>query len=350
MLQGFQAYRSLATAQILRSVLRLGLTAVLLGPMALGVTGLLYSWTLSFGVSALYQYLALPVTRGVQLARAPLGELIRFGAPLQLAGFLWFLFTRVQTFILGAFGGPSAVALFAVASRIPEALQQVAESYMAVYFPKMTALLASGRHAQASRMFETSLRMVSFGAATLALACVLLSTEITDLIFSSRYAASAPAFAVLMLGLHMVLVVNLMGYTLTSAGRPRSSLVVDVIRTSVVLGASTALVPLFGFLGASYARLFSSYSGAPAVVWLLHRDGPPVRTGVLFKSTAILLLCSAAAALTQPVGPLAKGVAIAFVVLSTRLGAISIDDLRFFIPPSSTRATTSTLPSLGDPA
>ena len=40
MLQGFQAYRSLAIAQILRSVLRLGLTAMLLGPLALGVTGL----------------------------------------------------------------------------------------------------------------------------------------------------------------------------------------------------------------------------------------------------------------------------------------------------------------------
>src|SRR5438309_9806142 len=67
MLQGFQAYRSLAIAQILRSVLRLGLTAVLLGPLGLGVTGLLYSWTVSFGISAVYQYLALPVAWNVQL-------------------------------------------------------------------------------------------------------------------------------------------------------------------------------------------------------------------------------------------------------------------------------------------
>jgi O-antigen/teichoic acid export membrane protein len=351
MLQGFQAYRSLAIAQILRSVLRLALTAVLLGPMGLGVTGLLYSWTLSFGVSALYQYFALPVTRSVQFARAPLSELIRFGAPLQAAGFLWFVFSRIQTFILGAFGGPSAVALFAVASRIPEALQQVAESYMAVYFPKMTALLASGRHAQASKMFEMSLRMVSFGAAVLALACVLFSNEITELIFSSRYAASAPAFAVLMIGLHMVLVVNLMGYTLTSAGYPRRSLVVDVIRTSAVLGASLALVPPLGFLGAAYARLISSYSGGPAVVLLLRHGGLALRTNALFRSTAILLACAALAALTQPAGPLAKlGVAITFFVLSATLGVISLDDVRLLIPPSPTRPTASTVPGLGDTA
>src|SRR5205085_6396654 len=125
----------------------------------------------------------------LRLSRARLTELIRFGAPLQAAGCLWFVFTRIQTFILGAFGGPTAVAMFAVASRIPEALQQVAESYMAVYFPKMTALLASGRNAQASRMFQMSLRLISFGAAALAMAFVLLSSEITEIIFSARYAA-----------------------------------------------------------------------------------------------------------------------------------------------------------------
>jgi O-antigen/teichoic acid export membrane protein len=214
----------------------------------------------------------------------------------------------------------------------------------------MTALLASGRHAQASRMFDTSLRMVSFGAAMLSLAGVLLSTEITEIIFSSRYAASAPAFAIMMIGLHMVLVVNLMGYTLTSAGHPRRSLVVDVIRTGVVLGASLSLVPTFSFLGAAYARLVSSYSGAPAVVWLLRGGGPSVQSGVLFRSTAILLVCSALAALTQAAGPIAKvGVAIVFVVLSARLGVLSVDDIRLFIPLSSRQRATP-LPGLGDPA
>jgi O-antigen/teichoic acid export membrane protein len=339
MLQGFQAYRSLAIAQILRSVLRLALTAVLLGPMHMGLTGLLYSWTLSFATSTLYQYWALPIAKRVQFAPALLIELIRFGAPLQVSGCLWFMFTRIQTFILSAFGGPSALALFAVASRIPDALQQVGESYMAVYFPKMTALLANGRHAQASKMLETSLRMISFGAAVLAFGCVLFSNEITELVFSSRYAASAPAFAVMMIGLHMVLVVNLMGYTLTAAGHPRRSLIVDVIRTSVVLGASLAVVPALGFLGAAYARLLSSYSGAPAVVWLLrHGGGPSDRTAAWLTPTAILLVCSALAAVTQPFGlPARLAVAIVFVGLSARLGALKLDDVRLVIPLSRER-------------
>ncbi len=351
MLQGFQAYRALAIAQILRSMLRLALTAFLLGPLHMGVMGLLYSWTLSFATSAAYQYWALPTEKRFQFARAPLLQLLRFGAPLQVAGCLWFVFVRIQTFVLSAFGGPGALAMFAVASRIPEALQQVAESYMAVYFPKMTALLTGGSYAQASKMFETSLRLVSFGAALLTLACVLLSNEITETIFSARYAASAPAFAVLMIGLHMVLVVNLMGYTLTAAGHPRRSLAVDAIRTGVVLAMSLALVPLFGFLGAAYGRLLSSYSGTPAVVWLLSRDRPPLRTNVWFKSTAILLVCAALAALTQPAGVVAKaGVAVTFVVLSARLGVVSLEDLRIVLPYIPRQPATAIVSSLGDSA
>jgi len=173
--------------------------------------------------------------------------------------------------------------------------------------------------------------------------------EITELIFSSRYAACAPAFAALMIGLHMVLVVNLMGCALISAGHPRHTLTVDVIRTGVVLFASLALAPPFGALGAAYARLLSSYSGAPAVVLLLRRDGPPARISVWFTSTAILLVCAVVAALTQPFGPLAKvGVGILFVVLSVRLGAVHLDDLRLLVPYSRTRPTASAAASLSE--
>ena len=249
MLQGFHAYGPLATAQIIRSILRLVLTMLFLGPLGLGVEGLLYSWTLSFGASAAYQYWALPVAKRWSFERVTLAELLRFGAPLQFAGFLWFIFGRIQTFILGAWSGPSSVAYFAVAARIPEALQQVAESYMAVYFPRMTALLAGGQRADASRMLDASLRLVSFGAAALALGGVLLSEAIIELLFSSRYAASAPAFSVLMVALHMILVVNLLGYTLTSAGHPQRSLVVRCCQDRRPRSRLTSADPCFRLHG-----------------------------------------------------------------------------------------------------
>ncbi|MDQ6672945.1 MAG: oligosaccharide flippase family protein [Chloroflexota bacterium] len=341
MLQGCQAYRSLATAQVLRSTLRLALTAVVLGPLGLGVTGLLYSWTLSFGASAAYQYWMLPVPKRWVFERPVLGRLLRFGAPLQFAGLLWFLFGRVQTLLLGAWAGPTSVAYFAVASRIPEALQQVAESYMAVYFPRMTALLAAGRREHASGMLNTSLRLVSFGAAAVALGGVLFSPWITELLFSARYAASAPAFAILMLTLHMVLVVNLLGYTLTSAGHPQRSLIVDSIRTGVLVLGSLLLIPLFGFMGAAYARLISSYVGSPVVVRLVRRDYPGMVIPQCLRQTAVLLFCAGLGWWADAlVGKLAVGAL--FLILSATLGSLSSADLALVLPLGQLRGASST--------
>jgi O-antigen/teichoic acid export membrane protein len=340
MLQGCQAYRSLAKAQILRSTLRLALTAVLLGPLGLGVTGLLYSWTLSFGASAAYQYWTLPVAKRWVIERPALGRLLRFGAPLQFAGLLWFLFGRVQTLLLGAWSGPTSVAYFAVASRIPEALQQVAESYMAVYFPRMTALQAAGRRAHAGDMLNTSLRLVSFGAAALALVGVLFSPWITELLFSAQYAASAPAFAILMVTLQMVLVVNLLGYTLTSAGHPQRSLVVDIIRTGVLVLGSLLLIPLFGFMGAAYARLISSYVGSPVVLRLVRRDHPGLLVLSCLRQTVILLVCAGLGWWAEPL--LAKlAVGALFFILSTTLGTLSRTDLALVLPLGQLRGGSS---------
>jgi O-antigen/teichoic acid export membrane protein len=331
MLQGFQAYRPLATAQIVRSTLRLALTAILIGPLGLGVAGLLYSWTISFAASTTYQYWALPVAKRWTCQRAVLAELLRFGAPLQFAGFLWFVFGRIQTLILGAWSGPSSVAYLAVASRIPEALQQVAESYMAVYFPRMTGLLASGQRVEASRMLQTSLRLVSFGAALLALTGVLFGDWITELLFSSRYAASAPAFAVLMVTLHMVLVVNLFGYTLTSAGHPQRSLTVDIVRTGVLVCGSLALIPPFGFMGAAYARLVSSYVGSPVVVRLLRRDGPRVSVEPCLMQTGLLLVCAILAHWAEPL-VLKLLLAILFVLSNAALRTVTSTDVGLLLP------------------
>ena len=58
MLQGYQRYRAIALAQVVRSGLRLGLSALILLVLGGGLTTLVASWVLSFGASALMQYLS----------------------------------------------------------------------------------------------------------------------------------------------------------------------------------------------------------------------------------------------------------------------------------------------------
>jgi O-antigen/teichoic acid export membrane protein len=119
LLQGFQAYRPMAVAQIARGVLRLSLTVLLLGVFQAGVAGLVYSWSISFALAIAYQLRALPVRALGPWRWALLLETLRFGLPLQVTRVLGFGSARLRFVLLGALAGPASVAYFALASRAP---------------------------------------------------------------------------------------------------------------------------------------------------------------------------------------------------------------------------------------
>lgn len=337
-LQGYQAYHHMAVAQVLRSVLRLGLSIAFLFILNLGTMALIYSWTISFSISTLYLYLALPLSRRLCLNRYLLGEMLRFGFPVQLNRFLEFVSGQVDTLLLGALIGPTAVALFDVAGRIPKGLLRLSHSYTAVYFPTVTELLAEGRRSRAHWLLDHSLRLISFGMALVALTSVVFSRQIVTLLFSAKYAASSPVFALLMIAVHMTVLVTLMGYTLTAAGYPGRSLGANTAREILRVPAYLMLIPAFGLVGPTYARLGAYYMANPLSVWLLRRSDIRVTTAPYVKQTALLWLCALVFWRTDPQGYLARVAIVAvFLVLNIALSTISYDDLRLVLPKAVTR-------------
>jgi O-antigen/teichoic acid export membrane protein len=338
MLQGFRAYHQMAVAQITRSVLRILLTIVFLVVLKMGIVALIYSWIISFAISSIYQYLVLPVSKRAVFQRAVLGEILRFGFPLQLTRFLWFAFRRVHVLLLGTLAGPASVAYFEVAARIPDALQRLSESYTAVYYPTVTSMLAVGNRKQAGWLLDQSLRLVSFATALAALMTVLFSRQIVTLLFSERYLESAPAFGLLMIGFHMTFIVNLMGYTLTAAGYPGRSLGENITRATVNILADLLLIPVFGFIGPACATILAGYMANPVAVWLLRRSDITVTVSPYVKQTLLLMVCAAFFWWIQPVEISYKlSMAILFVMLNVALSTISWEDFNLIVPAAVTR-------------
>jgi len=338
MLQGFQAYHHMAVAQIIRSVLRLGLSILFLAVLDLGVMALIYSWIISFGISATYQYLVSPYPKRFLCQRSLLGIMLRFGFPLQLNRFVWFVSSRIDVLLLGALLGPTTVALFNIAGRIPNAFLRLAQSYTAVYFPTVTELLAEGRKNRAQWLLDHSLRLLSFGLALVALIAVLFSRQIITLLFSDRYASSSPVFALLMIALHMTILLTLMGYTLTAAGFPGRSFGGNAMRETLLVLADLVLIPALGLIGPAYAKLIAYYVANPLSVWLLRRSDIRVTVAPYVKQTALLWLGAASFWLIRPTA-LAPRVAIIllFVALNVALSTISRDDLTLVLPKAVTR-------------
>jgi len=336
MLQGFGSYRPMAVAQIARGILRIALTLVLLVGFNAGIAALVYSWSISFAVTIAYQYWAMPIRTIRGWRWETLAEILRFGFPLQGTRFLAFVTDRLHLVLLGALAGVDGVAYFAVATKIPDGLQALGDSYFRVYFPTMTSLLAAGRRRAAGLMFERSLRLVSFGSALAAVIAAMFSREIVTLLFSAKYAGSAPVFAVLMIGLHMAVLVNVLGYTLIAAGRPGRALGMDLVQAVVSAAGDLVMIPGLGAVGAALAGTVGNYASAPLGVWLIRRSELFMVVAPHVKQTVILVLCAALGWWVHPpglaMGLVCKAAVISlFAVLSVLTATISRDDFALVI-------------------
>jgi O-antigen/teichoic acid export membrane protein len=269
----------------------------------MGVLALVLAWSISFALSAAYQLLALPIPLRPSWRPRLLSRMLRFGAPLQLTRILWFASGRVHVVLLATLAGPAAVAYYAVAARIPEALQNLSDSFVRVYFPTMTTMLAGGQRREAAAIMNRSLALISFAGALGALTTALFSRELVGLIFSEKYLASAPALALLMLALHMTVVVNVLGYTLTADGRPGWSLAVDVVRAGASAIGDLLLIPGLGVTGAAAAAAVAAYAGKPLAVWAVRRGGVPAAVAPCLRQTGALLACAGAGWWLDPAPP-----------------------------------------------
>jgi O-antigen/teichoic acid export membrane protein len=333
MLQGFQSYRNMAIAQISRSILRLGLSVIFLVVFKMGLMALIYSWILSFAVSTIYQYLVLPVPKRLRLKGTTLRDVLKFGLPLQLNRFLWFASGQIHVLLLGTLSGPVSVAFFSVAEKIPVAMQRLSESFITVYFPTITSMMAEEKRDQAVSVLNGSLRLISFLGACVALVGVLFSEAIITLLFSEKYADSASAFGVLVLALHMGMLVNIMGYTLTALGYPQRSLAENTMRTVLSILGNLLMIPPFGFVGSAIVKFIAYHTSNPFSLWLLKRSEISVKTTPYITQTIFLLLSAAFYWWVRPELILEKlAIILAFLLLNILLSTISLEDLGLVIP------------------
>jgi O-antigen/teichoic acid export membrane protein len=333
MLQGFHRYRRIAAAQVARSTLRLGLSALVLLVLGWGLNALVISWIVSLAVSAGIQLLSAPVKHRLRVDWPLSRHALRFGMPLQATRYLWFGMERIHTFLLTVMTGPIGVAFYEVAARIPHGLQRLADAYYAVYHPSLSTRLARNDAAGANALIGRSLRLFSFGTLCLSWGAILFGRDLIVLLFREQYAAAAPAFVVILLGFSMGGTVNLMGYALTAAGQPSKSFLVNLARSSVSVAGAFLLIPALGFTGAAYAVLASQLVAVPLAWWHMRQLRLP-GYAMHHLRQAVLAVLMFAAFMWLP--QLSVGLRVlllgAFPAVAIAVSAITLDDLYQLAP------------------
>ncbi len=332
-LQGCHAYHFSAIVWAMRSIFRLVLTFVFLHFFKLDILGLVYSYIISFGLSAVIQYLLIPIQKKITFSLKTMKEILTFSLPIQMGRFFWFASSRMSTLLLAMFVGPVQVAYYGVAERIPKAFQNLYAAFISVFFPNMSSLFGEKKYDKATATMNQSLRLFSFLMAFSALVIILFGKQIVILLFTAEYSKSAPVFSLLMIALHMGLLVQIMGYTLTSAGYPSRSLIENIFRATSVVLLSFLLIPMYGIIGAALAILIANYMSNPLAIWLLKKIDIHVNNRKYMLQTLTLWACAIIYYLFELEKVYFKIVILlVYVLINILFVTISIDDIKLVIP------------------
>jgi len=315
-LQGLHRYRQIALAQVLTGTARLALVVVLLATLRTGVMGLVWAFVASLAVSVSVQWLGVGLKPKVNFDRATYARLMRFGLPLGANNTLTFFFSKLDRFLLGWMMGPSGVAAYEVAARIPDNLQRLYQAFQSVFFPNVSELFSRNRRDEAEAVLNHSIRLLSFASMSAALFVLLFRDALTRLLYSGAYAGSALAFAILMVSLNMAVSGNLMGTALVAAGRSDRPIRISVVMAATSLGGNLLLIPRLGVVGAACAAVAANYcTNLTVSVWYLHREHVRIWWGPFVKPIALFGACASFVLLVQPVGTTVKIVTLLVFIL-----------------------------------
>jgi O-antigen/teichoic acid export membrane protein len=290
-MQGFHLYRKMAFVQASSGVLNFGLVLLFLLILNLDVEGLILATILSLSVAALLRYWMIPTPKALAFDLDLIRQILRFGLPLQGNDVFTFIIQRIDILILGALMSPAHIAYLEVASKIPNYFRRLYRALHSVYFPHMSELFARRSYAEAKDFLNSFLRLASFVTMFCALVFVLFQREVIVLIFSDKYLPSAGALGLLMVVVAISVVSQILDAGFVSAGHPAYLLVVNLVMAAVSILANISMIPLFGFMGAAYARLTADLVGNPISAWCLRREKIGVRVSEYLKPALFLIIC-----------------------------------------------------------
>jgi len=329
-LQGLHLYKAIAISQVMNGTVKIITTFVLLSVMHMGIEGVIFAMCGSYLITLLYQLYALPCKLACKFDKSLFLSMSRFGFPLGLNNIMSFVFTKVDRFMLGSMLSPLHVAYYEIASKLPESGRSLYEAYQTVFFPSMSELCACNNHADASKILNNSMRILSFFSLLATFIVCLYQNEIVGAIFSAKYLPSSPAVPVLMLVLSLDLVGNILGTTLVAYGQSDKPVKINIFAAVTTVGSNMIMIPHLGFMGAAYTCILSRVVTNPLNVWYLNKMGVRVEVFQYLKPLFTFMVCYLLTLIVKPESLYLKiSFVVLFILLNAMLSVIKNDDLNF---------------------
>lgn len=198
---------------------------------------------------------------------------IGIGAASPFAAFdlMWNLYYQVDAALLKVLSTSRQTGLYGAIYRFYDALATIPRLVVAVGYPKLAKLWVESREEFRQLLEEYSRLLLIFGLPAVYFT-VYLSRPALSFLFGEAYLAAAPALAAVAIGSFVAGYGFLYQQALQCSEMERVLAKIVGIAVATNLGLNLALIPPYGFLGATAATLTTEIIYVASLGWVLSRN------------------------------------------------------------------------------
>jgi O-antigen/teichoic acid export membrane protein len=224
----------------------------------------------------------------VALDPAVCRRLLREAAPFALTLALGLIYFKVDVVMLSAMKGSEAVGWYSAAFRLLEGLVYLSAAFVSTMFPTLSRLQETSVESLRSTTRRATDLVVAFSLPA-AVALVMLSGPIIDLLYGEGYAESVPALHWIGASLFFVFVNNFLASVLGAVDRQKACFWVTLAGVVLNISLNLALIPRLAHVGAAVATAITQIAVTALLFALVLRV---VRPGIDAARLAKILLAT----------------------------------------------------------
>lgn len=260
-LRGLQVFRYEAIGIVLTSLTSVT-TGVIAFKLNVGIPGLMIAFVAGSIVNLAFMLTMVRRKLGtfprLSWHTPVIRQFTSIALPIVIAALLAKLFTYSDRFLLLRYAGETAVGIYAVANKVPFALEFIAATFAASLLPAMSHLFIRSRD-QLGHVFEQALRYLLILSIPLAVGVFVLAHPFAVKLFGRQFADATVPLRIMICALPLIFLNFPVGSFLIATNRQVWNSINLGIAVTVSIVLNILLIPRYGVTGSAIAVL-SSYS------------------------------------------------------------------------------------------
>lgn len=273
-----------------RIVLLLVLLAVGMGVLAAGFAYLIAAMLAFLGSHVLLNRL-MPLRGSFDLHAS---EMMRFSAPLLIAGILDMLLVQTDTLMLGYFRPSAEVGLYNAAYPLAYGVTMLLTAFGFIYYPMISRLDADDEGAEIAVIYRIVAKWVFVLTFPLVVVFVVFPSDVLAVFFGTSYAAGGTALAILTVGFFISTATGRNRHTISALGYSKVLMVTSLVAFTLNVVLNLLLIPRYGSTGAAVTSTASNFALNVILIGVLYSwfdislfSKPVVRTYLLLPVVVV---------------------------------------------------------------